>query len=299
MDKLLRDSGHAEADGRQVYQQASGAQLDLRVQMQTVLQEILFQKQPGGRLPLQQDQRELGNLLQGIDMVKVAGILRPGHKDGMGGQARERLQRRRLLRGAGKGNIHLAGLQQAQDLMAAAGDDLNVDGRVLPVEPVQVRQQKLAGNGVAGADGQVAHLQIPALGQLFFPCFQQAHGAADVFIQHPPVGGQGDAPGVPGEQAGLKLRLQLLDGLADGRLGYKQSLGRGGNVSGLGHFLENAIKLQLHGHNSTSLRKIMRVGLLSAVIISDIFRNATPICISPEDSAFFPISSCFFRGPSV
>ena len=74
VDELLRDSGHAEADGRQVYQQASGAQLDLRVQMQTVLQEILFQKQPGGRLPLQQDQRELGNLLQGIDMVKVAGI---------------------------------------------------------------------------------------------------------------------------------------------------------------------------------------------------------------------------------
>lgn len=41
VDELLRDSGHAEADGRQVYQQASGAQLDLRVQMQTVLQEIL------------------------------------------------------------------------------------------------------------------------------------------------------------------------------------------------------------------------------------------------------------------
>ena len=35
VDELLRDSGHAEADGRQVYQQASGAQFDLRVQMQT------------------------------------------------------------------------------------------------------------------------------------------------------------------------------------------------------------------------------------------------------------------------
>ena len=146
---------------------------------------------------------------------------------------------------------------------------------------------------------KAAGAELVGIGVAVEKGFQQAHGAADVFIQHPPVGGQGDAPGVPGEQAGLKLRLQLLDGLADGRLGYKQSLGRGGNVSGLGHFLENAIKLQLHGHNSTSLRKIMRVGLLSAVIISDIFRNATPICISPEDSAFFPISSCFFRGPSV
>ena len=217
----------------------------------------------------------------------------------MGGQAREGLQRRPLLGGAGKGDVHLAGLQQAQNFVAPAGDDLDMNGRILPVEPVQIRQQELAGHRVAGADGQVAHLQVPALGQLLLAGFQQAHGAADVFIQHPPVGGQGDAPGVPGEQPGLQLRLQLLDGLADGGLGYKQSLGGGGDVSGLRYLLEHTIKLQLHGHDSTSLRKIMRTVCIICCNYIKYSRECNPYLSFPEGFGIFSDFPCFFPAASV
>ena len=168
----------------------------------------------------------------------------------MGGEAGVRLQRGGLLGGAGKGDIHLAGLQQAQYLVAAAGNDLDVDGGILPVEPIQIRQQELAGDGVAGADGQVSHLQLPALGQLLLAGLQQADGAADVLVQHPAVRCQGHATGVAGKQTGLQLALQLLDGLADGGLGDIQGLSGGGDVAGLGHLLEYTIKLQFHRHDA-------------------------------------------------
>ena len=74
-----------------------------------------------------------------------------------------------------------------------------MNGGVFPVEAVQIGQQELAGDGVAGADGQVSHLQLPALGQLLLAGLQQAHGAADVLIQHLPLGGQRHATAVPRE----------------------------------------------------------------------------------------------------
>ena len=40
------------------------------------------------------------------------------------------------------------------------------------MKQAQVGQQELAGYGVAGADGQVSHLQLPGLRQLFLTRFQ-------------------------------------------------------------------------------------------------------------------------------
>ena len=124
-----------------------------------------------------------------------------------------------------------------------------MDGRMLLVELVQIGQQELTGDGVAGADGQLPHLQLPGLAQLLLACFQQSHGAAHIFIQHLPLGGQGHAPAVPGEQTRLKIALQLLDGLAHGGLGDIQRLRCGGDVAHLRHLLEHTVQLQLNGHN--------------------------------------------------
>ena len=180
-------------------------------------------------------------------MVKVAGIVCRRHKDGVGGKAGRGLQGLVVGR-AGKGNVHLAGLKQGQHLAAAAGDDLNVNIGVAAVEAVQVGQQKLAGNGVAGANGQLAQLQLVGLAQLGLTGFQQPHGAADVLIQHLPLGGQHHAPAVAGEKSGLQLRLQLLDALADGGLADIQRLGGGGDVARVGHLFEHLVKLQFHRH---------------------------------------------------
>ena len=165
----------------------------------------------------------------------------------MGGEARDRLKAA-LVGSAGKGNIHLAGLQQAQHLVAAAGDDLNMNGGVLLVEAVQIGQQELAGDGIGRADGQVSHLQLSGLAQLGLAGFQQADGAADIFIQQLAVGGQGDAAAVAGKKTGLEIALQLLDGLADGGLADIQRLRRGGDVASFRHFLEYLVEFQFNGH---------------------------------------------------
>ena len=123
-----------------------------------------------------------------------------------------------------------------------------MDGGMLPVETIQIGEQELAGNGVAGADDQLAHLQLPGLGQLGLAGLQQAHGAADVLIEHFSLRRQGDAAGVPGEQPGLQIVLQLLDGLAHRGLGDIQRLRRGGDVAYLSHFFKDTIQFELDRH---------------------------------------------------
>ena len=174
-------------------------------------------------------------------MLKVAGIPGPRHKDGVGREAGVRLQRCHIRGGAGEGDVHLAGAQQPQHLVAAPGDDLNMNGGMFPVEAVQIGQQELAGDGVAGADDQLAHLKLAGLGQLLLAGLQQAHGAADVLVEHLALRRQRDAAGVAGEQAGLQVVLQLLDGLAHCGLGDIQRLGGGSDVAHLGHFLKDPI----------------------------------------------------------
>ena len=152
------------------------------MQPQSVLQEVFFQIQAGRGFALQQDQRKSGNLLQRIGVVEVAGIISAGDKDGMGGKAGKHIQGPGITGCAGKGHIHLAGLQQAQNLMTAAGNDLDMDRGVLSMEGVQIGEQKLAGDRVAGADNQLSHLQFTGLGELCLAGFQQPHGAAHIFV---------------------------------------------------------------------------------------------------------------------
>ena len=69
-------------------------------------------------------------------MVKIAVVVCRRHKNGVGIKAAEGAQRAGVLGGAGKGDVHLSRLQQSQDLVAAAGYDLNVYAWVLAVEAV-------------------------------------------------------------------------------------------------------------------------------------------------------------------
>ena len=92
------------------------------------------------------------------------------------------------------------------------------------------------------------HLQLAGLAQLGLAGLQQADGAADIFIQQLAVRRQRDAAAVAGEQTGLQVALQLLDGLADGGLTDVQCLRRGGNVARLRHFLEYLVEFQFNGH---------------------------------------------------
>ena len=173
-------------------------------------------------------------------MVKVAVVSAACHENGVGGKAGPVVQGW-VCRGGGKGDIHRAGLQQAQNLGAAAADDLQPDARVLAVEGVQVFGEEEAGDGVAGTDDQSTQQQLLSLGELVLSRGNEAQGAAHVLVEHLTLAGEGHAPGAAGKEAGLQRRFQLLDGLAYGRLGDIQVFRRHGDVAGVGHFLEYAV----------------------------------------------------------
>ena len=174
------------------------------------MQEVLLQKHPRAGLALQQDQREVGDLLQRVHMVEVAVVVGRGHEHGVGVEAGPCVQSRGIGGRGGKGDVHLARLQQAQHLLAAAAGDLQADSGVLLVKGLQKGQQEPTGDGVAGADDQIAHQELPGLGDLVLAGLQQADGAADVFVEKLAFAGQRNAPGAAGEQAHLQFVFQLL-----------------------------------------------------------------------------------------
>ena len=110
-----------------------------------------------------------------------------------------------ILRRAGESDIHFSGLQQTQYLVAATGYDLDMHTRILSMKSVQIGQKKLAGHCVAGTDGQMSHLQLPGLGQLFLPGFQQPHSTSYILIKHFSIRSQGNAPRISGKQTRLKV----------------------------------------------------------------------------------------------
>ena len=229
------------------------AQLNFRLQGNAVAGKKPFQKAPRAGFALQQDQWEAGKLRQGIGPVGLAGIVPARHKNIVDLHAAPQYQLARFLRGAGKGQVYLTGPQHLQRLIAGAVQHLQPDGGIGPVEPLQVGQQQAAGHGVAGADDQLAHHQLPALLQLFLTGLDQADGAADVVVQQPPLPGQGNAARLAGKQPHLQLLFQLVDGLADRRLGNKQRFGGGGNTLFLRNGAEDTVQLQFDGHNKDSL----------------------------------------------
>ena len=99
----------------------------------------------------------------------------------------------------------------------------------------------------------MAQLQGAGLGELVLAGLNEVDGLGDIVVEQPPVGGQADAAGGAGKQPGLKLLLELLDGLADGGLGDVEALGRGGDVARLCHLFEYPVKFQLRGHGNASL----------------------------------------------
>ena len=201
---------------------------------------------------LQQDQGIGGDLRQTMGLFKGTGVFRGGHEDGVSGEAGGRLEVA-LTGGGGKSDVHLTGLEKAQHLMAAAGDDADMDGGVEAVEGVQMGQEELAGNGIGGTDGEMSHLQLTGLAQLVLTRFEKTNGAANVLIQQLAVRRQRHTAAVAGEQAGLQIALQLLDGLAHGRLTDIEGLGRGGDVARLCHLFEHLVKFQFDRHSSTLL----------------------------------------------
>ena len=96
------------------------AQFDLRLKGDAVAGKEALQKAPCAGFTLQQHQREVGKLRQRIGTVGFTGIVSSHHKHIMKCHAAAHSQVAGLLRGAGKGKIHLPCAQHLQRLIAGA-----------------------------------------------------------------------------------------------------------------------------------------------------------------------------------
>ena len=215
-----------------------------------MLLEIALDIQTGAGLAFEQNQREFRDLLHGIRMVEVAVIVRRGDKDGMRVHAVAHAVDLRVLLFACKGDIHLTAAQIVEHHPARAVQDADADVRICLVERLQTRDEICFGHGVARADDQLTGQQLPRLRQLFLSVLDQPQRARYILEKRPPFRGQHHAARAPGEQAHLKLLLELLDRLADRGLGNIQILRRCGDIAHLGYLLKHTVKLQFDCHFS-------------------------------------------------
>ena len=125
------------------------------------------------------------------------------------------------------------------------------------VEGIQIVGEEEAGDRVAGADDQCAQQQLLGLGELVLSSGQQSQGTADVLVEHLPFSGKADAPGTAGEEPGLQGGFQLLDGLADRRLGDIEIFCRRGDVAGFGHLFKHAVEFQFYSHGMPPHQKFL------------------------------------------
>ena len=97
--------------------------------------------------------------------------------------------------------------------------------RVTPVEILQIRNQIITADGIAGTDAQLAAAQGIGLHNLIFTPFYQVDGRLDMAQQNLTLGGQLHPLCAPDKEVLVQLLFQYLDGLAHRRLRDKELLG--------------------------------------------------------------------------
>lgn len=78
--KFMSDGGDADADAREIDKQTVCAGLQLGLDRRAELEKVFLQIHARGCLAVEQDQRERCDLGGGIDMRKIAGVVRGGDK---------------------------------------------------------------------------------------------------------------------------------------------------------------------------------------------------------------------------
>ncbi|MNC27486.1 hypothetical protein D3C75_756580 [compost metagenome] len=112
--------------------------------------------------------------------------------------------------------------------------------------------------GVAGADIDLALAQTLHLPQRLLRHIHQTEGLIQIAEQHLAFRRQGHAPGCPVKQLAAQLGLQLLQGMADCRLGNVQPLGGSGQAARLGCPIKHPVPFQVDlQHYYLTLYKVL------------------------------------------
>jgi len=96
--------------------------------------------------------------------------------------------------------------------------------RVQVMETVQIGHQKIAAKGVAGTDAQLSALQRIRLQKLSLAAQNQIDCGLNVVKQDFTLRGQRYLLCAANKKGLIQALFQCFDGLADGRLGNKQTL---------------------------------------------------------------------------
>ena len=100
------------------------------------------------------------------------------------------------------------------------------------MEALQIGNQVIAADGVAGSDAQLAAVQRVRLKKLIFPFADQVHGRLNMPQENLSLRGELYFLCAPDKKRLIQLFFQNLDGLADSGLGNKQVFGRLGKTEG-------------------------------------------------------------------
>ncbi len=138
--EFFRHTGDTQPDPRQGDEQFIAGQFDLRREAHAFLQETVLQETAGTGFPLQQDQRQIADLTQGIGMVKIHRIFRRRHKDGMGLETQIVVEGIIWLISGGEGQVTGTVAQKTHDTAGSAVQDLHLDAGVGLVVFLQVFQ---------------------------------------------------------------------------------------------------------------------------------------------------------------
>ena len=165
------------------------------------------------------------------------------------------LERRVFDRQRADAEIERVGLEHLQRAGGQAGLEIDLELRVLGLEPLQDRRQRVHQHGRAGADADALEPAIaepPHRRDGAGVLVEQMAGVLDELLAGL---GQIDALADALGQRHAEAALQLLHLMGDGGLGEVELFGRGGDAAALDHFDEGAKLIEVEAaHVRLSLR---------------------------------------------
>ena len=181
-DAVVRDKGNAKTDARQVDQKIIGIQLKSRYQIQTMFQKDLVEIFTGRRIFIQHQDRQTGDLLESHflgDLRKMCGIGDEHILKGCQGLGDIRSIHAEVGM-VGVDDVNLSLLQEVDAGLACRIGDADGYIRVEFVELLDIRHQKIAADGIAGADVELSQSGVVDILDLFFAAAYKVHGWFDV-----------------------------------------------------------------------------------------------------------------------
>ena len=239
---VIRHKSNAKTDPRKVDEKVIACQLDLRNKVKLVLLEYLMDEFVCGAVLVKHQDRIVQKLGEGKRFSFQLKKRLPGDKhitelfDPHSGRRGAEI----IVRIVDYDQIHQSVLQETGTLHGSLVDDLDMRARESSVKTLQIRDEEIAADRVAGSDPY-----LPSGGsrveKLCLPFLDEVHGRFDMAHEDLSLRGKPDLLRTADEKGLIQFPLQCFDGLADRRLGDKEAFGRLGKIQGRSDMVKNLV----------------------------------------------------------